>query len=101
MNDLKERITDTTKNILDAEDKLVQDLKTKNNEIKGKLDAMNDKTIGKYKQTKGAIKTKIGNLTDNNRLKAEGLTDTVIGKTQEITGKIKESVIDATHKLTK
>jgi uncharacterized protein YjbJ (UPF0337 family) len=60
--------------------------------MKGKLDAMNDKTKGQYNQAKGAIKTKVGNLTDNNKLKAEGLVDTIVGKTQETTGNIKESI---------
>ncbi len=62
---------------------------------------MNDKTKGKYNQAKGAIKTKIGNLTDNNSLKAEGLVDTIIGKAQETSGSIKESVNKVTHKHTK
>lgn len=101
MNDLKDKITDATKNIMDAEDKLAHDMKTNNSEVKGKLDAMNDKAKGKFNQAKGAVKTKIGNLTDNNKLKAEGLVDTVIGKTQEISGNIKETVNDATHKHTK
>jgi uncharacterized protein YjbJ (UPF0337 family) len=101
MNDLKDKITDATKNIMDAEDKLAHDMKTNNSEMKGKLDAMNDKAKGKFNQTKGAVKTKIGNLTDNNKLKSEGLVDTVVGKTQEISGNIKETINDATHKHTK
>jgi len=101
MNDLKDRLTETAKNVLDAEDKLVNDMKSKEIDMKGKLDAMNDKAKGAYNQTKGAIKTKIGNLTDNNKLKAEGMVDTVVGKTQEISGDIKEAINDAAHKLTK
>ena len=42
---------------------------------------MNDKVKGKINQTKGAVKTKIGNLTDNNKLKVDGMKDTIIGKT--------------------
>ncbi|HAM63759.1 MAG TPA: CsbD family protein [Erysipelotrichaceae bacterium] len=62
---------------------------------------MNDKVKGKINQTKGAVKTKIGNLTDNNKLKAEGLADTVVGKTQEISGNIKQSVKETKRKLKK
>lgn len=98
MNDLKDLMTKTTKNVMDSEDKLAHELKSNKSEMEGKLDAMNDKTKGKINQAKGAIKTKIGNLTDNNTLKAEGLVDTIIGKTQETTGNIKESINKATHK---
>ncbi len=101
MNDLKDKITDATKNIMDAEDKLAHDMKKNDAEMKGKLDAMNDKAKGKLNQTKGAIKTKIGNFTDNNKLKSEGMVDTIVGKTQEISGNIKESINDLTHKHTK
>jgi uncharacterized protein YjbJ (UPF0337 family) len=101
MSDLKDIMTDTTKNVMDAQDKLAHDMERNKNEMKGKLDAMNDKTKGQYNQAKGAIKTKVGNLTDNNKLKAEGLVDTIVGKTQETTGNIKESINKATHKLTK
>ena len=83
---------------MDVEDKLNQDMLKNDTEMKGKLDAMNDKAKGKLNQTKGAIKTKIGNLTDNNKLKSEGMVDTIVGKTQEISGNIKESVNDATKK---
>ncbi|MHC1735334.1 MAG: CsbD family protein [Erysipelotrichaceae bacterium] len=62
---------------------------------------MNDKVKGKINQTKGAVKTKIGNLTDNNKLKIEGLKDTVIGKSQEISGDIKQSVKETKRKLKK
>jgi len=62
---------------------------------------MNDKVKGKINQTKGAVKTKIGNLTDNNKLKVEGLKDTVIGKSQEISGDIKQSVKETKRKLKK
>lgn len=62
---------------------------------------MNDKVKGKINQTKGAVKTKIGNLTDNNKLKVDGMKDTIIGKTQEISGNIKQSVKETTRKLKK
>jgi uncharacterized protein YjbJ (UPF0337 family) len=101
MIDLKDIMTNATKNVMDAEDKLAHELKSNTNEMEGKLDAMNDKTKGKINQAKGAIKTKIGNLTDNNSLKAEGLVDTIIGKAQETSGNIKESVNKATHKHAK
>lgn len=62
---------------------------------------MNDKAKGKFKQTKGAIKMKIGELTDNNKLKSEGMADKVVGKTQEISGNIQESINDVKKKLKK
>ncbi len=62
---------------------------------------MNDKVKGKFNQTKGSIKMKIGDLTDNNKLKSEGMVDKVVGKTQEISGNIKESINDVKKKLKK
>ena len=60
---------------------------------------MNNK--GKLNQVKGGIKTKVGKMTDNNKLQVEGTMNKVVGKTQEISGNIKEAVIDIKKKLTK
>ena len=62
---------------------------------------MNNKIKGKLNQVKGGIKTKVGKMTDNNKLQIEGTMDKVVGKTQEISGNIKEAVIDIKKKLTK
>lgn len=62
---------------------------------------MNDKNKGKLKQVKGGIKTKVGKLTNNNKLQIEGMLDKALGKTQEITGNIKESVHDVAKKIKK
>lgn len=60
---------------------------------------MNNK--GKLNQVKGGIKTKVGKMTDNNKLQVEGTMNKVVGKTQEISGNIKEAVIGIKKKLTK
>lgn len=62
---------------------------------------MNNKIKGKLNQVKGGIKTKVGKLTDNNKLQIEGTMDKFVGKTQEISGNIKEAVLDIKKKLTK
>lgn len=62
---------------------------------------MNNKIKGKLNQVKGGIKTKVGKMTDNNKLQVEGTMNKVVGKTQEISGNIKEAVIGIKKKLTK
>ena len=43
MNDFNDKISDTPKNIMDAEDKLTHDMKKNDAEMVGRQDAMNDK----------------------------------------------------------
>ncbi|HAM63343.1 MAG: hypothetical protein A2Y20_03315 [Firmicutes bacterium GWF2_51_9] len=62
---------------------------------------MNDKTKGKFNQVKGNVKEEIGKMTNNNKLQAEGVVDQVMGKAQEISGEIKETILDAKKKITK
>jgi uncharacterized protein YjbJ (UPF0337 family) len=101
MSDLKDKVVDATKKVLDAGDKLTHDLKTNHNDAKEKIDALNDKAKGKFNQVKGGVKVEIGKLTDNNKLQAEGMVDKVVGKAQEIKGNVKDTVIDIKKKLTK
>lgn len=101
MNDHYDKITDTTKNMLDAKDDLAHKLNENLEDSKGKMDAMNDKVKGKFNQAKGKIKTKVGKMTDNNKLQGEGMVDSVIGKAQEIKGNIKEAIIDTKNKIKK
>ena len=60
---------------------------------------MNNK--GKLNQVKGGLKTKVGKMTDNNKLQVVRTMNKVVGKTQEISGNIKEAVIGIKKKLTK
>ena len=60
---------------------------------------MNNK--GTLNQVKGGLKTKVGKMTDNNKLQVVRTMNKVVGKTQEISGNIKEAVIGIKKKLTK
>lgn len=51
-----------------------------------------DEVAGKYDQAKGAVKDKVGEMTNNDRLEAEGEADRASGKTQETWGKFKRGV---------
>lgn len=53
-----------------------------------------DEIKGKAKTVKGHIKEAAGDLTDNERLKAEGKTDRVKGKIQEKYGEFKNAADD-------
>jgi uncharacterized protein YjbJ (UPF0337 family) len=50
----------------------------------------NDILQGKWKQVKGTIKEKWGELTDNDLNQIDGKTDRLLGKLQEIYGYTKQ-----------
>jgi len=52
----------------------------------------NDEIKGKFEQGKGKIKDKIGELTGNRRLEAEGEAEHAKGETRESWGKFKRGV---------
>jgi uncharacterized protein YjbJ (UPF0337 family) len=51
-----------------------------------------DEVKGKWEQTKGTVKDKVGEATDDERLEAEGEADRAAGETQETWGKFKRGV---------
>ncbi len=51
-----------------------------------------DKVKGKWKQLKGEIKRKWGQVTDDDLLKAEGNMDVLIGTIQERTGEQRDAI---------
>jgi uncharacterized protein YjbJ (UPF0337 family) len=50
---------------------------------------------GKLRQAKGKAKQKLGHLARNTRLEAEGIDDQVIGKIEDIGGKIQKKLEDS------
>ena len=54
---------------------------------------------GAFDQTKGAVKEGLGNLTGDDKLKAEGLADKAKGKAESAVGGAKDAVRDAAKKL--
>jgi uncharacterized protein YjbJ (UPF0337 family) len=63
-----------------------------------------DEREGKIDQAKGKVKQAVGDLTDNDRLKAEGRKDEVSGNVQEAVGQIRRTAgeaIDAVVKASK
>ncbi|CAN5437651.1 MAG: CsbD family protein [Pyrinomonadaceae bacterium] len=54
-----------------------------------------DEVEGKYEQAKGTVKEKVGEVTGNERLEAEGEADHAAGEGQETWGKFKRGVSDA------
>jgi uncharacterized protein YjbJ (UPF0337 family) len=54
--------------------------------------ANKDEVKGKYEQAKGTIKDKVGELTGNERLEAEGEAQNAAGDAQETWGKFKRGV---------
>lgn len=54
-----------------------------------------DEVEGKMDNVKGKVKEGVGDLTGDDRLKAEGEADQASGKTQETWGKVKRGVGDA------
>jgi uncharacterized protein YjbJ (UPF0337 family) len=55
--------------------------------------AMNTDTMkGKFKQMKGEIKRKWGQLTDDDMLEAEGSLDKLMGRIQQRTGERREDI---------
>lgn len=53
-----------------------------------------DKWTGRGKQLKGKAKEKLGQLSGNEEVEAEGLGEQVEGKVQETWGKAKEEIED-------
>lgn len=49
-----------------------------------------DKVAGKFHEVKGALKEAVGDLTDNPKLKAEGIVEKTAGKVQEKVGQVKK-----------
>lgn len=60
-----------------------------------------DEVEGKGKQIKGAIKDKVGEVTNNPRLEAEGEAERLAGKVQEKVGKGRRKVGEAVVKVGK
>lgn len=52
--------------------------------------SMKDKVDGTLHQAKGNLKVMAGNITDNPKLKAEGVAEKTAGKIQEKLGQIKK-----------
>ncbi|MCK7513956.1 MAG: CsbD family protein [Desulfobacterales bacterium] len=49
-----------------------------------------DQAKGKFHEVKGKIKEVAGDLTDNPKLEAEGMTEKITGKVQGNIGKVKK-----------
>jgi len=49
-----------------------------------------DNAEGKFHQMKGAVKEAAGDLTDNPKLKTEGINEKLDGKIQEKVGQVKK-----------
>ena len=60
-----------------------------------------DEVEGKGKQIKGAIKDKVGEVTNNPRLEAEGEAERLEGKIQENVGKVRRKAGEAVVKAGK
>lgn len=54
-----------------------------------------DEVKGKWEQTKGTVKDKVGEMTGNDRLEAEGEAQRAGGQAQESWGKFKRGVSEA------
>jgi len=54
-----------------------------------------DELKGKYEKAKGTVKEKVGEVTGNERLEAEGEADHAAGEGKETWGKFKRGVSDA------
>jgi len=55
----------------------------------------NDEVKGKWEQTKGTVKDKVGEVTGDRDLEAEGEAQHAGGEVQEGWGKVKRSVSEA------
>ena len=56
------------------------------------MSATTDKISGKWKQIKGKVQEKYGELTDDDVAKAEGKKENLVGIIQEKTGEAKDKV---------
>ncbi|MEO5857531.1 MAG: CsbD family protein [Pyrinomonadaceae bacterium] len=54
----------------------------------------NDEVKGKWEQTKGAVKDKVGEVTGDSELEAEGEAQRAGGEAREGWGKVKRKVSD-------
>jgi uncharacterized protein YjbJ (UPF0337 family) len=52
-----------------------------------------DKAKGKFHELRGKLKTKVGGATENRRLQAQGIGETLVGKMQARLGQV-EKVIE-------
>ena len=61
---------------------------------------MPDKNVidGKIKQAEGVVQETVGELTHNDKLKAQGLANKAAGKAQETVGHLRDAVQSATPK---
>ena len=53
---------------------------------------------GKTDEVKGRVKEAVGAVTDNNKLRAEGQTDQVVGKVEQVAEKAVDKVKQAAKK---
>jgi uncharacterized protein YjbJ (UPF0337 family) len=53
-----------------------------------------DKAAGSFRELKGKMKVKVGGATNNPRLRAEGIGETIAGKIQKTLGKVERAVED-------
>ena len=60
-----------------------------------------DKVKGKAKQIEGAMKAKVGEVTNNPSLEAEGEAERLEGKVREKIGKVRRKVSKAVVKVSK
>lgn len=58
-----------------------------------------DEVKGKWEQTKGWVKDKTGEITNDPDLEARGEAQRAAGKTQETWGKVKRGVGDAVEEV--
>ena len=58
-----------------------------------------DELNGKVDQLKGKIKEHVGNATDDDQLRGEGVADQAAGKVEEGFGKARRKVGDALHEV--
>lgn len=49
-----------------------------------------DKVTGKIHEVQGAVKQKIGNLTENSNLESEGQAEKITGKAQQVLGEVEK-----------
>jgi uncharacterized protein YjbJ (UPF0337 family) len=60
-----------------------------------------DEREGKIDQAKGRVKQAFGNLTNDDRLKAEGRKDEISGNVQEAVGQIRRTTGEAIDEVVK
>jgi uncharacterized protein YjbJ (UPF0337 family) len=61
--------------------------------------AMDEQIKGKVQKAKGAVKESVGNLTGNERQRAEGEADQVAGDLRDKAGKAVHGIADAGERL--